>query len=181
MMPLWFDSLLMLCCYFQIFFLVMQNIFYPAERIEDRFDVKGCTAGRYQEVSADWLIPVSFKWNLTPPALWGPPVSVFGLPFPIMGRSCHKSHFCRDKNFVMTNTCLLWQTHVCHDKTCLLLQQKYASCNKTFVTTKYFCCDKYLSWQTCVCCDKSFVVTGIFLSWQKMCFVMTNICLLRQK
>ncbi|KAL8567053.1 hypothetical protein ACOMHN_027482 [Nucella lapillus] len=33
----------------KIFFLVMQNIFYPADRIEDRFDVKGCTAGRYQE------------------------------------------------------------------------------------------------------------------------------------
>ncbi|XP_076454568.1 phosphatidylinositol 4-phosphate 5-kinase-like protein 1 [Babylonia areolata] len=33
----------------KILFLVMQNIFYPANRIEDRFDVKGCTAGRYQE------------------------------------------------------------------------------------------------------------------------------------
>ncbi|XP_059151535.1 phosphatidylinositol 4-phosphate 5-kinase-like protein 1 isoform X2 [Physella acuta] len=30
------------------YFLVMQSIFYPSERIEDRFDIKGCTAGRYQ-------------------------------------------------------------------------------------------------------------------------------------
>ncbi|XP_005107881.2 phosphatidylinositol 4-phosphate 5-kinase-like protein 1 [Aplysia californica] len=31
------------------FFLVMQSIFYPSDRIEDRFDVKGCIAGRYQK------------------------------------------------------------------------------------------------------------------------------------
>ncbi|GFN88274.1 phosphatidylinositol-4-phosphate 5-kinase-like protein 1, partial [Plakobranchus ocellatus] len=31
------------------FFLVMQSIFFPSARIEDRFDVKGCTAGRYQK------------------------------------------------------------------------------------------------------------------------------------
>nr|KAG5712022.1 hypothetical protein BaRGS_020748 [Batillaria attramentaria] len=35
----------------QVYFLVMQNIFYPPDRIEDRFDVKGCTAGRYQRPS----------------------------------------------------------------------------------------------------------------------------------
>ena len=37
-------------------------------------------------------------------------------------------------------------------------------CDKSFVTTKYFCR------------DKSFVMTSILLSQQKMCF-MTNICL----
>ncbi|KAH9499657.1 phosphatidylinositol-4-phosphate 5-kinase-like protein 1 [Bulinus truncatus] len=31
----------------------MQSIFYPSERIEDRFDVKGCTAGRYQKPNPD--------------------------------------------------------------------------------------------------------------------------------
>ncbi|KAK7504470.1 hypothetical protein BaRGS_00004336 [Batillaria attramentaria] len=35
----------------KVYFLVMQNIFYPPDRIEDRFDVKGCTAGRYQRPS----------------------------------------------------------------------------------------------------------------------------------
>ena len=28
----------------------MQSIFYPEERIEVRYDVKGCLAGRYQHV-----------------------------------------------------------------------------------------------------------------------------------
>ncbi|PVD22413.1 hypothetical protein C0Q70_18225 [Pomacea canaliculata] len=31
------------------FFLAMQNIFFPPDRIKDRFDVKGCLAGRYQK------------------------------------------------------------------------------------------------------------------------------------
>ncbi|RUS74122.1 hypothetical protein EGW08_018129 [Elysia chlorotica] len=31
------------------FFLVMQSIFFPSVRIEERFDIKGCTAGRYQK------------------------------------------------------------------------------------------------------------------------------------
>ncbi|CAL1545601.1 unnamed protein product [Lymnaea stagnalis] len=30
------------------YFLVMQSIFYPSERIEERYDIKGCTAGRHQ-------------------------------------------------------------------------------------------------------------------------------------
>ena len=37
--------------------------------------------------------------------------------FTITGGSCHKYHFCRDKHFVATNTCLSWQ-------------------NTSFVTTK---------------------------------------------
>ena len=32
-----------------------------------------------------------------------------------------------------------------------------------------------LLWQTCFCHDKTFVATSIFLSQQKMCFVMTNV------
>lgn len=35
----------------QLYFYVMQSIFYPEERIEIRYDVKGCLAGRYQQVS----------------------------------------------------------------------------------------------------------------------------------
>ena len=49
----------------------------------------------------------------------------------IIGRSCHKYHFRCTKSFVMTNSCLLQQTHVCRDKTHLLLQQ-----NTSFVVTK---------------------------------------------
>ena len=64
---------------------------------------------------------------------------------PITGRSCHKYHFCHAKTFVMTNMCLLQQTHVCYDKTRLLSRQKYA------------CRDKHV-----------FVVANIILSRQKL-------------
>ena len=70
----------------------------------------------------------------------------------IIGRSCHRYHFCCDKSFVVTNTCLSPQTHVCGNKTRLLQQQKYA------------CCDKFFLRQDYVCCDKSFVVTNTCLS-----------------
>lgn len=33
-----------------MYFLVMQNVFFPVERIESRFDLKGCLGGRYQKV-----------------------------------------------------------------------------------------------------------------------------------
>ena len=59
--------------------------------------------------------------------------------------------------FVTTNMCLLWQTCVCHDKTCLLSQQKYACCDKTFAVTNIF-----LS-------QEIFVTTNIILSWRKFC------------
>ena len=88
----------------------------------------------------------------------------------IIGRSCLKSHFCRDKH--------------------LLSRQKYACRDRTFVTTKYFCRDKrvffatsiflsrkktcfinksklvatkVLSRQNYVCRDKTFVATKIIL------------------
>ena len=104
----------------------------------------------------------------------------------ISGGSCHKYHFCHDKS-------LLQQTWVCHDKTRLLLWQKYACLDNifggkhNFVATivlfcfswkttstwqKYVYCDKrfvttsiLLSRQTCVCCNKTFVTTKIYL-WQ---------------
>ena len=87
---------------------------------------------------------------------------------------------CHDKlTFVMT-------TRVCHSKTCLLSQQKYACHDKTFVETKlclprqthakvnlswqnfmsgqyYACCDKCLSGQN-FCHDKSMSVATNTLS-----------------
>ena len=63
----------------------------------------------------------------------------------IIGGSCHKYHFCRNKSFVATNTCLSRQytsfvmtKYVCRDKhkTRLLLQQKSACYDKMFVATK---------------------------------------------
>ena len=62
----------------------------------------------------------------------------------------------------MTNTCLLQQnTSLAATKVCLPRQS--------------FCCDKQ------VCHDKGFVTTSILLLRQKMCFVVTNMCLSQQK
>ena len=75
----------------------------------------------------------------------------------IIGRSCHKYHFCCNKSFVVTNTCLSWQ-------------------NTSFVMTKVC-----LSWQIFVV--TSFVATCLLLlrqtclSWQNMSFVPTKVCL----
>ena len=77
-------------------------------------------------------------------ALWG-----------TIGGSCHKYNFCRDKGFK-------------HDKTLLLLRQKYACRDKTFVTTNIFLC---LSRQ-----NTSFVATKIFCH-NKHNFVATSILL----
>ena len=96
----------------------------------------------------------------------------------IVGGSCYKYNFC-------------------HDKTRLLLHQKYSCRDKSFVTKK--CRDKTLLQQHYVCHDKSFVVRNIchnksfvrtkdvfccekYLSQQKFChdkhnFVTTNIIL----
>ena len=63
------------------------------------------------------------------------------------GRSCHKYNFCHNKHMCLsqekmcfvTKKSMLVATNVCCDKTCLLLQQKYACHDKTFVvfvTTK---------------------------------------------
>ena len=84
--------------------------------------------------------------------------------------------------FVVTNIILSWPnvchdkhtfvtTHVCHDKTRLLSQQKYACQNKAF------CHDKHLLVTTNVCCDKCYVTPSILLSRQKTCFDVTNTCL----
>ena len=67
--------------------------------------------------------------------------------------------------FVTTNTCLSWQTR-------LLSRQKYAYCDKTFVTTNIFVAANFLL-------REIFVVTNIILTWQNACrdkltFVATN-------
>ena len=85
----------------------------------------------------------------------------------IIGGSCHKYHFCRDKT---------------RDKTRLLSLQKYACRDKTFVATKsvmfvMFCRDKHVL---------NFIATSILLSRQKTCVfsrqtrVSRDTCLSRQ-
>ena len=34
---------------FQVYIYVMQAVFYPDEKIDRRFDLKGCMAGRFQD------------------------------------------------------------------------------------------------------------------------------------
>ena len=108
----------------------------------------------------------------------------FTFPFTVIGGSCHKYRFCRDKSmlvlsrqkyacFVATKVCLF-----CRDKSMLVLsRQKYAC----FVATKvclfcrdkslssYFCCDKIrvLSLQTRICGEKYVFVATKVLSGQK--------------
>ena len=105
----------------------------------------------------------------------------------IIGRSCHKYHFCRDifvVTFLSHHKVLSRQTPVCRNKTGLLSRQKYGCCDKTFVETKYF----YLSrqnmsfvaiklWKYNFCRDKGFVAINMCLSRQM--FVGTNVILSR--
>ena len=77
-----------------------------------------------------WLIPVSVQMS-----------SWQGHPN-IIGGSCHKYHFCRDKYvFVMTNTCFSWQnTSFVATKVCLS-RQNFGVTNIIF-SRKMFCHDK---------------------------------------
>ena len=68
----------------------------------------------------------------------------------------------------MAKHLLVWQKYVCHKK-CFL------GVTKICLSQQNFCCDKYLSQQACVCCDKN--DTWTILSRQKLCFVVTNMCL----
>ena len=96
----------------------------------------------------------------------------------IIGGSCHKYHFCRDKSFVAINTCLWRHTRICLDKTrsfvCYFFpRQKYACRNEImFVAAKYifsrqklcrgkhtFVATKDMFVQTHVCRVKTFVAT----------------------
>ena len=62
------------------------------------------------------------------------------------------TYFCRNNSFVAIILLLLWQTHVCHNKTHLLSWEKYPCHDKTI-----------------------FVMASILLLRQKTCFVMTNV------
>ena len=48
----------MSCFLLQMYFYVMQSIYHPDDRINLRYDVKGCLAGRYQQVSASVVLSV---------------------------------------------------------------------------------------------------------------------------
>ena len=69
----------------------------------------------------------------------------------VIGGSCHKYHFCRDKiMFVATSILLSRQTRVCRDKSKLVAtnvivwRQKFCGSKHTFVPTKdVFCRDKH--------------------------------------
>ena len=138
--------------------------------------------------NSDDIMWINIQWSLEP-SLWPWPWTQQSNLFTrhsIIGGSCHKYLFCRNKSFVMTSfvatkVCLLWQ-NVCHDKI-RFVATKYFFATKVFVTTNicheqtkvllrqtYFCRDKryVLSWQTHICHDKS--------KLHKIMFVMTNIC-----
>ena len=101
----------------------------------------------------------------------------------ITGGSCHKYHFCHDKFFVVTSTCLLREnTSFVRTKVSLpgqnVCQQKIM-----FVMTKYCCRNKVntcLSWQK-FCCDKhTFVKTKDVFCHDKHVSVATKVSLLQQ-
>ena len=84
----------------------------------------------------------------------------------IFGGCCHKYHFCRDKSFVSTNTCLTRQnTSFVATKVCLP-RQNVCRVKILFVATK----DRYLSRQkTC------FVATNKRVCRDTIMFVATNV------
>ena len=53
---------------------------------------------------------------------------------PIIGGSCYKYHFCRDKSFVSTNRFVATKHVFCHDKSMLLLRQNYVCHDKIFLS-----------------------------------------------
>ena len=91
----------------------------------------------------------------------------------IIGGSCHKYNFCRDKRRVLSR-----QKYACRDK--LLLRQTYFCRDKSFVATN-ICSDKSNS-VTKICLSRQifcrlkhvFVATIIF-SYDKHDFVATNV------
>ena len=108
-----------------------------------------------------------------------------------IGGSCHKYHF-----FVMANTSLSRQTHVCYNKHVFVMTKhvfccdKNACCNKhakhVFVMTKLssqqiFVATNIILLGQKFCCNKhTFVVTNTCLSFQNTSFVVTKVCLSQQ-
>ena len=91
----------------------------------------------------------------------------------IIGRSCHKYHFCHDKHvFVMSNMCFVMTNMFVATKV-WLLRQKFC-CDKIVFHNKYllqqiFCHDKH-----------TFVVTRVTFCRNDHVSVVTNTCLLQQ-
>ena len=96
----------------------------------------------------------------------------------IIGVSCHKYHFCCDKCFGVTNTCLLQQnTSFVTTKVCLSWQTYFCH-NKTFVATNIIVMTKLLWWQAYFFHDKHmFVVTKHILCNKKSMLVTTKLLL----
>ena len=97
----------------------------------------------------------------------------------IIGVSCHKYHFCRDKSMlVVTNIFLSW--HICHDNyifvmTIFLLWQVFVVTKQNFCRSKsVLVMTKLLPRQTCFCRDKyllqrKFCYNKNVLVWQNIC------------
>ena len=127
-------------------------------------------------------------WTVTDVSLAGVVKSIIFVAPEVLSQQTHvccdnhvfvmtKHVFCCDKSMLVVacHTCLLWQSCVCHDKTCLLLQQKYAGYGKTFVVTK-LCLLRQIFVMMNVC----FVMTSILFFMTKHVFVMTKVCLSQQ-
>ena len=105
------------------------------------------------------------------------------ISFIIIGGSCHKHDFCRDKfchdqhllrqnmSFVMTKICLSRQK-LCHDK------MKFIATN-TFVMTKLLSQQMFVTTKHAFCHDKSMlndVCHDEYLLWQKFCHDTKSFC-----
>ena len=87
-----------------------------------------------------------------------------------------KHIFCHDKSMLAaTKLCLLLHTNFCRDKH-VLVATKVLSQQAYFCHGNGGCHKKYLSWEKPG--QKYFVVTNILLLRQRLCFVVTNMCLL---
>ena len=89
-----------------------------------------------------------------------------------IGGSCHKYHF-----FVMANTSLSRQTHVCYNKH-MFVMTKHVFCHD-----KNACCDKHAKHvfvMTKLSSQQIFVATNIILLGQNTSFVVTKVCLSQQ-
>ena len=103
--------------------------------------------------------------------------TTFALPQDVSSQSCGQP---LQKSFGTDIAGSCHKYNFCHDKTRLLLRQKYACRNKTFVTTNTFVV-------TNICCDKRSVSTKVlsrqayFCYDKRHCFVTKNTCLSQQK
>ena len=74
----------------------------------------------------------------------------------IIGGTCRKYHFCRDKSFVATNTCFV------ADKSMLADKHVFVA-TKVSLSQQTFCRDKIMFVATNICRDKTFVTIKIIL------------------